>query len=404
MSKRQKHQLSEDQEHALSVALNGDNVFITGSPGTGKSFLVNVIVDELRAQRKCVYLTAASAIAAVNIGGSTLHSFAGIQPFDESEEIVDCIHGARKYASDRWKLVDVLVIDEISMVSESLLFRVDYIARLLRGSPKLFGGVQVILVGDFYQLAPVTGRFCFFYEEWHRLSANTITLTTPFRQSDDIFIRGLENLRKGKLLPEFKAALRENPRERDDGVLPTHLCACVYEVDTINRKRMRALGNEIVSYTAVDTGENLDEWCNVQKRVDLCVGCQVMCIRNMPDIGVVNGSRGVVVSIENGFPVVKFMHSDVPISMTPVEFVVKKLGKEIGRRKMIPLRCAFAMTIHKSQGMTIDFLHVDVSSVFCAGQVYVALSRARSLEWLSVTGLDSNKLKPSASLIRLTSS
>jgi ATP-dependent DNA helicase PIF1 len=386
--------LSDSQDKAVKLANQGVNLFITGPPGTGKSFIINIIVNNCKNKNKNVYIVAFTGVAAELIDGCTIHSFSGI-PYDNNTNIYNSLSAAHKYALERWKTVDVLIIDECSMVSDHLLFKLDIIAKVLRNSTKPFGGIQVIMTGDFYQLAPVEGAMCFNYPEWNNIfSNNVVVLEQVFRQKDELFLKSLAALRQGILLPEFVENVKSTPSLRSDGILPTCIYSTNNEVDNTNLSRLKELKQPIITFPCTDTIFKKQEFVSmIPVKVDLAIGAQVMYLVNDKANNLVNGSRGVIKDFRNGLPVVKFMNSEDLILVTYKDFDIRHLGQKIGTRSIIPLKLAWAITIHKSQGQTIEFLHVDLSKVFCEGQAYVAISRATSLETLSITGLAPNKIK-----------
>lgn len=378
------------QRLVLDAVVDGKNVFMTGPAGSGKSFCIQEIK---RLGGKSTFVTAMTGQAAGNVDGTTLHSFAGIGLGDGDVEQV--LANVRKYKSNvaRWRKCKTLVIDEVSMLNEELLTKLDYVAREVRGrKDERFGGVQVVFCGDPMQLRPVKGT------PWHeselasRLIDVTVQLKLNHRQTgDDLLRRGLAEMRLGRLLPEFIAALKKHPPpEREDGLRATMLVSTNVEADVINERELSRLPGASKRFFAKDssTEERFYKNLVVQRELELKVGAQVVVLKNMPEYGLFNGSRGVVTgfSEDDENPTVRFLDGQI-VEFRPHAFEVRDNGKTVATRIQHPLRVAYAMTIHKAQGMTIDFLHVHLSRVFAAGQAYVAMSRAKSMENLYVTGL-----------------
>lgn len=398
-------QWNEQQQRAIDLVLNGQNVFITGSAGTGKSAVIQEIVKRLRDKKRRVYICAPTGIAACNIGGSTVHSFAGIGTGVLTiEKLVERVN---KYpiARERWLTAHVLIIDEISMLSRDLFEKLEAIARMVRWCPKPFGGIQMIFSGDFYQLPPVSNdinRFCFESEKWSLVVPNTVVLTQIFRQRDEQFAKFLNEARTGQVSDEFDAILAkkvceyhmrgahkeacEHARDSNHGaptILPTILYPTNNKVNVYNEEKLRELNKPIKTFIAQDMGQQkLLENLVVPQCLEICEGAQVILLCNLtPDL--VNGSRGVVVQCEPE-PVVKFTGDNV-VTLSPYTWEQRsEQNKLLARRVQIPLKLAWALSIHKSQGMSIDNLEVDIGHSFEYGQSYVALSRATSLDTLHV--------------------
>lgn len=429
--------LSAKQKLAYDVAVNQrKNMFITGSAGTGKSVVLGEIIKALEAQYprskadkngdiyNTVQVTASTGIAAFNVGGRTLHSFSGVGLGNGTkEDLLKFVSKSRK-AIRRWNEVQALIIDEVSMLDARLLDALEYIARNTRVNHSFFGGVQVILTGDFYQLPPVdksgTARFAFDSQAWRQGIQSTVVLTHVFRQKDMRFIDMLNELRLGKLSDHGMKCFTDLAREPsypDDGILPTELYSLRQQVDESNTRRLGSLAGRQFHYAASDyrvvksKKNSLDdqrvpipprELADLQKKVNaVCMApqsltlkqfAQVMLIKNMDDeTKLVNGSRGVVTGFKmvgsKEFPVVKFI-SGVEKTVMPESWQTE-LGMQTYERTQVPLILAWALSIHKSQGQTIDRLMVDLGKVFERGQAYVALSRAVGMGSLQVCNFTS---------------
>jgi ATP-dependent DNA helicase PIF1 len=435
-------ELSDKQQEALDLAVNGRNLFITGSGGVGKSFVLEQIVEQLEAKRKQVSVTASTGIAALAVGGTTLHSWAGVgQGKESAQELLKKLRFFKKAAA-RWRNTDVLIIDEISMLDPELFEKLDVIAKSMRRSQRPFGGMQVIAFGDFFQLSPVFDEsegqrstdweFVFETPAWQALQLEVIILTEVFRQRDQEFVNVLESIRHGQVTPQALELLQKRVGAKldcSDGIEPTQLYARRAQVSNINEKRLAQLPGPEYSYEYRQTivgcsgdakkqvEQRLLKGCPADPTIKLRRGAQVILLVNLDqERGLVNGSRGVVVGFQGD--------DDVPLdgklSVTPIASlqsvdaspivrfangcieVIGSYGWRIESKQegwnavhsQVPLRLAWALTIHRGQGMTLDRVTVDLgSSVFGVGMSYVALSRVRTPEGLSIARLDPSKIE-----------
>ncbi|XP_043942728.1 ATP-dependent DNA helicase PIF1 [Protopterus annectens] len=387
--------LTKEQSQVLAAVLGGKSVFFTGSAGTGKSYLLKRIVGAL--PPKGTYATASTGVAACHIGGTTLHAFAGIgsgkAPLEQCIELAQ-----RPGVRQHWVSCRHLVIDEISMVEGELFDKLEAIARVVRKRNEPFGGIQLIVCGDFLQLPPVakvnqSTKFCFQGKSWSKCIQMTMELTDVKRQSDRTFISILQSIRMGRCTEEVTAQLiktAHNKIERD-GILATRLCTHKDDVELTNERKLQQLLGETHEYEALDSDpmlmKNIDAQCPVGHTLQLKEGAQVMLTKNL-DVqqGLVNGARGVVVGFEpgpKGLPLVRFLCGVTQI-IKPERWVFKAAGGIYLSRQQLPLKLAWAISIHKSQGMSLDCVEISLARVFESGQAYVALSRARSLEGLRV--------------------
>ena len=402
---------SAEQQRALDYAQNGMSFFLTGAAGTGKSSLVKEILCVLEDNDKRVAITASTGAAAQLIGGRTLHSFSGlgrVEERDTPEELATKVRG-KLHALQTWMNTDVLLIDEISMISARLFEQLEYVARKVRGKEKPFGGIQVIAVGDFLQLAPIKGTYAYMCEMWNQtIASRVVLLTHVYRQSDPTFIQGLHQIRKGVLTPSFLQAVEASHRNGAQEservgtakqvsleVEYTKLYCTRDDVNAYNRTKLLKLPGKLHTFLAKDfkTDPRIDlDGLMVDGSLDLKVGAQVVFLKNTALFQ--NGTRGVVVEVVDvknrpageGKIWVQLVNGE-RIMVAPIAFEMYQNKRIIASRTCLPLKLGWAITIHKSQGMTLDRVEVDLSKVFSYAQAYTALSRAMSLASLRVVGL-----------------
>lgn len=411
-------QLNKDQDTAFEIVKTGQNVFITGQGGVGKSELVKKICEWFEERGKCIHVTALTGIAALNVKGKTLHRWAGIGLGEGKPD--DLLRKVRRHPKGRanWVNTAILVIDEVSMLSPELFTKLDYIGRNIRMIDAPFGGMQLIFCGDFCQLGPVpVDAYCFQSPLWAECDFAVCYLRENMRQSDGLFQKMLSEIRMGYASDETRRVLRSriDCKVGTDEIKPTKLFSNRASVDEINIKELKKLvegDDKTQLYTAFDdvtegdyTDEqretyigSLEKSCQARRQLYLRVGAQVMLIANLePEAGLVNGSRGVVIGFEvinetENRPVVKFLNGLTRLIIHHLwEF---EIDDEITvKRSQLPLILAFASTIHKSQGLTIDCIEVDLGdTIFAKGQFYTALSRVKSLEGLSITQLNFDRM------------
>jgi ATP-dependent DNA helicase PIF1 len=393
--------LVKKQENAIQSILNGDTIFLTGSPGTGKSFILQVIIPQLL--HKNVGITATTGCAAINVGGTTIHSFFKLKP---DTNVLKHIAKLTSTKCDTYKKIrdlDILIIDEVSMLDSILCNTISNILKACKNTDKVFGGIQMIFVGDFFQLPPITNNFCFLSSSWIELNPKIIELTELIRQTDDkLFQLILAKLRFGKLTKQIYDILIKNKEITFADIKPTRLYPNNVDVDKINQKEIKKLlvnepkSNTFVAYFTKVANDSLKQKLN-EYTIFLCVGSQVMITRNISiENELVNGTRGVVVDINKSSCFVKTLNGLIhEINYYPQEYknnYVKNLTI-----MFMPIKLAYALTIHKSQGSTIDYLEIDLGSkIFEYGQGYTALSRGKKLENIKIISLhcDSFKVHP----------
>lgn len=388
-------QLTPSQYRAYECIQQKKNIFITGGAGVGKSIIVKYIF--YHCHRK-VALTSTTGASAQIIGGRTLHSTLGIGLGTKScDELFQHIsENKRKYAF--WKSLELLIIDEVSMLSAELFEKIDHLAKRLRCNTRPFGGIQLLLSGDFLQLPTIKGEFCFESPSWKDTLDETIYLTEIIRQKEPDFAKALSNIRIGYLPLETKELIetREIPFvPTEDGIQPTILCSLVKEVDVFNESKYGEIQGEEFTYEMTFSKPvNDTQKSNLPLALflKLKIGCQVMYCVNSPDYGLVNGSRGVIWAFVGKYPLVKFKNG-VKLIVDPVIQEVEEEGKIIFTYTQIPLKLAWAWSIHKSQGSSFDCVVIDVKNVFECAQFYVALSRCCSLKGLYLLNLNWKKVK-----------
>lgn len=439
--------LSQEQTQILRLVESGNSVFYTGSAGTGKSVLLREIIRTLQKRyiksSDAIAITASTGIAACNIGGVTIHSFAGIGIGEGSaEELVNRVRKNKKAAS-RWLRTKVLIIDEVSMLDGELFDKLARIGSLIRKSSEPFGGIQVVVTGDFFQLPPVGKgtsqvKFAFEAQLWSQTIKRTFNLNKVFRQKDQQFVDMLNEMRFGRLSQESIARFKSlsRPINDEDGLGATELFPRREDVERSNNGRMSHLQTEQKEYRASDGGMITDPIQRdkmlanfmAPKNLVLRVGAQVMLIKNI-DETLVNGSMGKILrfvdpalygtdyddvdgSGNTGKPKSERKKTATTNMLMPlVEFAVPNRGRREAlivtetwkvelasgevqvSRIQLPLILAWAMSIHKSQGQTLERVKVDLGRVFEKGQAYVALSRATTLEGLQVLNFDPKKVQ-----------
>lgn len=425
--------LNSDQKAASQYIFSGGNAFLTGAAGVGKSYLLNYLIQGLREkypeqQRRHnayaaststlqqkndsrVVVAAATGIAATHIGGVTIHSWAGVRLGVGGARVLVPRVMQNEAACQRWRKAEVLVLDEVSMIDGMFFDALDAIGREVRGNrSKPFGGIQLVLSGDFFQLPPVSLSRCGFAFEapaWSSAAVKMVELRTVVRQSGDTaFINLLNQVRVGACSKETTQALEACHVSRKalptDGIIPTKLYCTNKNVDQENDRNLAALSGREMVFNSTDQFKgnySRDAEKSITQAMDkkmpsqlkLKVGAQVILTRNMPDKNLVNGSRGRISSFQEGrsgefdaYPVVHFSNG---VKMLVREESIFQGGSAGAMtRSQLPLKLAWSLTVHKSQGMTIERAELQLDDAFDFGQVYVALSRITSLDGLWVRG------------------
>ena len=387
------------QAEALEILKLVHNVFLTGPAGSGKTHLLNKYINFLKDNYVDVGITASTGIAATHMGGTTIHSWTGMGIKDsvtkgDLEELK-----SRKYLKDRFDRTQVLVIDEVSMLHHFRLDLIDEICRHMKNVDAPFGGLQVILCGDFFQLPPIArfgepaAQFAYESEIWKTANFKICYLEEQHRQTDRDFLKVLNEIRKNRLSEEGMKCLKARQNKKTyQGIEPTRLHTHNIDVDLINQKELEKLHGQQREYQMETKGrkpltDSLIKSCLAPENLKLKVGAKVMFVKNNFEEGFVNGTLGKVVAFNPDGPVVEIANGKT-IHVKPASWMIEEDGKSKASIGQYPLRLAWAITVHKSQGMSLDAIEVDLSKSFEKGMGYVALSRVRSLEGLTLLGLN----------------
>ena len=416
------------QDEALSILKTGANVFLTGEPGAGKTFTINKFVSYLRERDIEPAITASTGIAATHIGGMTIHSWSGIgikeslTPYD-----LDRI-ASNEYIHKRISKTRVLIIDEVSMLRAETLAMLDAVCREIKQNREFFGGMRVVRVGDFFQLPPIYSEqnrtiekngansggqnklitevktyFAFESDAWRRLAPVTCYLTEQHRQDDAEYLSVLSAIRKGEveeLHMEHINSRKTSPDKFGNDVEHiTKLFSRNVNVDDVNGGMLNKIEADFKEYEMSSTGKEslvfaLKKGCLSPEVLRLKKGAVVMCTKNNPKERFVNGTLGTVEDFDSftNHPIIK-TRSGKMIKVEPMDWSVEENGKIKAKITQVPLRLAWAITVHKSQGMSMDAAVIDLSDVFEYGQGYVALSRVRRLSGLFLLGINARALK-----------
>lgn len=393
------------QEDALTLLKTGTNIFLTGEPGSGKSYTVREYVKYLRAHGITPALTASTGIAATHIGGVTIHSWSGLG-IRKHVSRRDCRDlGSKSGTAKRIRETSVLIIDEISMLDARMLDAVELMCRVHKDNDLPFGGIQVVFVGDFFQLPPVSrpdeppARFAFNALSWELAACTVCYLSEQHRQEDPLFLEILSALRRSALTEDHVAHLFARKRTSEDKNI-TKLYAHNADVDRINLERLRLLSGKEQTYTMSEHGntkliEQIKRGCLSPEKLSLKIGARVMFTRNNPSEGYVNGSIGDVVDFDNvtKYPIIQLKNGRILSPELGSWSIDGDGGAAIAVVRQVPLRLAWAITVHKSQGMSLDGAFIDLGGAFAYGQGYVALSRIRSLGGLYLGGINTRALE-----------
>ncbi len=415
--------LSAKQKEAIYAVEDGYNIFITGSAGTGKSFLLQYLKRNYLSSG--LHVTASTGIAAINVGGQTIHSWSGIglgnMPI---EQLINNFSSVKfSHLRKKIRMANMLAIDEISMISAGTFDLLNELFKNIRKNKKAFGGLQLILFGDFLQLPPIQKyneaidsnyNFCFQSRAWEELNSKNFILEDVFRQKDLNFVKLLDNIRFGNIDNNSIDILRSRLNAPDNNnIKPTILVTHNSQMESINEAALQNIPSKSQFFEASYKGnakkiETLRKNCLAKENLELKIGCQVMMLKNTyQKEGIINGSLGVVkgFSTKKNYPIVEFKNG-ATLTIAPEDWALEKYNQEKdqliveARMTQIPLMPSWAITVHKSQGMTLDKVKCNLSNAFSDGQIYVALSRVKTLEGLFIDGLDLNKIKANDMVVK----
>ncbi|KAI7697994.1 hypothetical protein SSS_04243 [Sarcoptes scabiei] len=421
------HNLTVDQSNVVKAVLSGQSVFFTGSAGTGKSYLLKFIISRLPPDS--TFVTASTGIAACQINGITLHLFAGIpsswledvpgsdSKANESHKLAPMEIFKRIQKNElklqRWKNCKCLIIDEISMVPGDYFSTLDRVARIIRKQDQPFGGIQIVVCGDFLQLPPISRKgtkkksLAFQTQAWRDVIKYSFELRKIQRQTDRNFIDVLQKIRVGEIDDLVTKTLLQSSKKNlrnDSTIIPTQLFPLRQNVDQVNNTQLSKLSTKSMVYLADDSNilysETLDSLCPTPRKLELKIGAQVMLNKNIDlNRGLVNGLTGKIIRFElisssssQSLPRIRFINGiETVISYQMWSF--KLQDNFTVHRKHLPLQLAWALSVHKSQGMTIDNgVEISLSKIFESGQAYVALSRSTSLNNIKVLDFNLNNI------------
>jgi len=390
------------QKEALAILEAGHNVLLTGPAGSGKTFLLNKYIAYLKKKQIGVAVTASTGIAATHIGGRTIHSWAGIgiKDYLGATDIRNLTKKA--YLKKQFAKTEVLVIDEISMLHAHRLDIIDRVCQAFKKNFLPFGGIQVVMSGDFFQLPPISpgsgpAEFVYQANVWSEMDLRVCYLDEQHRQSDTRMTKILQSFRQDAVNDEIVKMLTDRIKVKPNKNLrPIRLFTHNIDVDAINGAELEKIQAPEFSYLMKGEGEKkimeaLKKNCLAPENLVLKKGALVMFVKNKfkdEQTIYVNGTTGVVIDFDtNGYPIVQ-LKSGAEILVAPDSWTIDDDQKVLAKITQVPLRLAWAITVHKSQGMTLEMAEIDLSRSFGYGMGYVALSRLTSLEGLYLTGIN----------------
>ena len=412
-------ELNSKQKKAFDEIINGKNVFLTGPGGSGKSFLLKYFIEyyknNVETEDSLLFVTSTTGLSALLIDGITINRYAGIGIGDKELNYYYNKIIKMRTLKKRWIKTKILIIDEISMMTPELFDKLEQLARKIRKNEKKFGGIQIILSGDFLQLPPIKSiNFCFESITWNDVIEETFYFDIIIRQNNNILQNVLNNIRVGIVNDEVKELL-DSCLDKDltnkEGIIPTLLFSKKNSVIEYNERELKKLINNEKEYKIFDSNyvfttnvkeeskfllkELINSQFQVEDQITLCIDSQVMLTINLPEDGLSNGSRGIIVDFtkdENKYPVVLFLNGKKMIIKSH-EYKLYEEDNSIIKIQ-IPLILAWAITIHKAQGMSLEYVKTDIgSSIFEYGQAYVVLSRIKTIDGLSLINIDYSKIR-----------
>lgn len=432
--KRAFDQTKDAQEEAFEAIKDGASTLIMGPGGSGKSTLIEKIRNHFEANNIRFAVTATTGQAALNIGGCTFHSFCGFGIAQGDLKSLEAKYMNNKYLLKRWNEIEVLIVDEISMLDPEYLDKVDHLARILRNTKKVMGGVQLVFLGDFFQLPPVqknhsTPKFCFEVSQWPHYFDHIVFFDTIYRQKDPVFAALLNRVRLGTTHSSDHLILSSRVNAVLDGdVEPTRLVPTLDQARAINQQELAKIDAPLVTWKGrlgfltadqvrmkkagkldpkplredkftdhqLQLGDTLIKNTPIgEPLLSLKVGARVLLTVNLDATkGLVNGSRGIITSIQGTTVYVRFEEEHL---IPPYTWSMEDPSSHgLITYRQIPLKLAYAITVHKSQSMSLDHVRIDLRRIFSEGQVYVALSRVKSLDGLTLDSYDAGDIKCNA--------
>ena len=393
------------QNEALDLLMMGHNVFLTGQAGSGKTYLTNKYVKFLKKNKIGVAVTASTGIAATYLDGITVHSWSGIGiKKGITEKEISKLNSNPK-VRERIQAPKVLIIDEISMFHSYRLDAVNKICKRIRSNPEPFGGMQVILCGDFFQLPPINesespeSSFAYKSDSWNELGLKICYLDEQHRQWDESYLKVLNDIRSREVDEgTFEKLSSRVSAEIENNIYPTKLYTHNVDVDAINNFELSKINKPEFDYTMVAKGnkkliEALKKGCLAPENLILKKGAVVMFVKNNPGKSYINGTLGRVVDFDSEkYPIVE-TYSGKEVVAYPTSWIFEENDVILAEISQVPLRLAWAITVHKSQGMSLDAAEVDLSKSFSYGMGYVALSRLKSLDGLRLLGINQTALQ-----------
>ncbi len=399
------------QKNALDILKLGKNVFLTGAAGSGKTYVLNEYIAYLKKNAIPVAVTASTGIAATHMNGKTIHSWAHIGIKDQlSSSDLNAIFARKEF---RLSIAEakVLIIDEVSMLHHFRLDMVDAVLRKMHGNDKPFGGIQVVLCGDLFQLPPVSRGVCAQYitdaESWLAMDIHVCYLTEQYRQEDDKLLSLLNEMRSGEVSQaSIEYLMQRKNAELATDIVPTKLYTHNADVDAMNERELDKLHTKEKTYKMTGKGDRsvgaaLRKSCLAPEELKLKVGAIVMFVQNNYAKGYVNGTLGQVIAFDSdSMPIVKTLKGKM-ITASMGSWRVEEGADVIAEINQLPLRLAWAITVHKSQGMTLDAAQIDLSKSFVLGMGYVALSRVKTLDTINLLGLNQQALMVDPAVIEI---
>lgn len=404
------------QAQALTILKMGKNVFLTGPAGSGKTYVLNQYIELLKDHGVDVAVTASTGIAATHLKGMTIHAWSGIGVKETLTDYDMDQLEQRAYLWKRFEKTKVLIIDEISMLSARTLDTIDAVSKLFKRSSEPFGGMQVIFCGDFFQLPPIEKKsyqeeqtlfvdehespnipFAFTSKAWKTCDLHICYLAEQYRQQDDVLLGILADIRSGEVSQQTSEYLRTRLLP-DESIDIPKLYTHNINVDTYNQQKLKELKTQPEkTYTMTSHGKPpmvaaLKRSCMAPETLSIKPHALVMFVKNNPVAGYVNGTVGEVVAFEDGFPVIETKTGERFVA-TPQKWAIEDGDTVLAEIEQVPLRLAWAVTIHKSQGMTLDKAVIDLSHAFVHGQGYVALSRVKQLTGIFLKGFNEIALR-----------